>query len=78
MRRYDWANLTSRTMKIPRSAYNWISATGLILALNCILLMIILFVISLTVSGSNTYLGIFIYIVLPAVLVIGLILIPSA
>jgi nitrate/TMAO reductase-like tetraheme cytochrome c subunit len=63
-------------MKIPRSAYNWISATGLILALNCILLIIILFVISLTISGSNTYLGIFIYIVLPAVLVIGLILIP--
>jgi hypothetical protein len=63
-------------MKIPKSAYNWISATGLILSLNCILLMVILFTISLSVSGSNTYLGVFIYIVLPAVLVIGLILIP--
>ncbi len=63
-------------MKIPRSAYNWLSATGLILSINCILLILILFVISLTVSGSNTYLGIFIYIVLPAIMVIGLILIP--
>jgi len=63
-------------MKIPRSAYNWLSATGLILSINCILLIVILFVISLTISGSNTYLGIFIYIVLPAIMVIGLILIP--
>jgi nitrate/TMAO reductase-like tetraheme cytochrome c subunit len=63
-------------MKIPRSAYNWLSATGLILVLNCILLMIILFIISLTVRESNTYLGIFIYIVLPSILVLGLILIP--
>jgi nitrate/TMAO reductase-like tetraheme cytochrome c subunit len=63
-------------MRIPKSAFNWLSATGLILAINCILLMIVLFVISLTVSGSNTYLGIFIYIVLPSILVIGLLLIP--
>ena len=63
-------------MKIPKSAYNWLSATGLILSLNCILLMIVLFIISLTVGASNTYLGIFIYIVLPAILVVGLILIP--
>jgi hypothetical protein len=63
-------------MKIPKSAYNWLSATGLILSVNCILLMVVLFVISLTVGGANTYLGIFIYIVLPAILVIGLILIP--
>ncbi len=57
-------------MRIPKSAYNWLSAIGLILSLNCILLMIVLFIISLTVGASNTYLGIFIYIVLPAVLVI--------
>ena len=52
-------------MRIPKSAYNWLSAIGLILSLNCILLMIVLFIISLTVGESNTYLGIFIYIVLP-------------
>ncbi len=63
-------------MRIPKSAYNWLSAVGFILSVNCILLMVILFVISLTVGASNTYLGIFIYIVLPAVLVLGLILIP--
>ena len=63
-------------MRIPKSAYNRLSAIGLIISLNCILLMVVLFVISLTVSGSNTYLGIFIYIVLPAILAIGLILIP--
>ncbi len=63
-------------MKIPKSAYNWLSAVGLILSINCALLMIILFVISLTVGASNSYLGIFIYIVLPTILVLGLILIP--
>ncbi len=63
-------------MKIPRSAYNWLSAIGFILSLNSLLIMIILFIISLTVESSNTYLGIFIYIVLPVILVLGLILIP--
>ena len=63
-------------MRIPKSAYNWLSAVGLIFSLNCILLMIVLFIISLTVGASNTYLGIFIYIMLPAILVLGLILIP--
>jgi len=63
-------------MKIPKSAYNWLSAIGFILSLNALLIMIILFIISLTVESSNTYLGIFIYIVLPVILVIGLILIP--
>ena len=63
-------------MKIPKSAYNWLSATGLILTVNCILLIVILFIISLSVGGSNTYLGIFIYILLPTIMVIGLILIP--
>ena len=63
-------------MKIPKSAYNWLSAIGFILSLNSLLIMIILFIISLTVESSNTYLGIFIYIVLPVILVLGLILIP--
>jgi hypothetical protein len=63
-------------MRIPKSAYNWLSAVGLILAVNCLLLIFILFIISLTVGGSNTYLGIFIYIVLPTILVMGLLLIP--
>ena len=63
-------------MKIPKTAYNWLSATGFILSLNCILLIIILFIISLAVGESNTYLGIFIYILLPSILVVGLILIP--
>jgi hypothetical protein len=69
-------NFKNQAMKIPKSAYNWLSAVGLILSVNCILLIIILFIISLTVGASNTYLGIFIYIMLPAVLVLGLILIP--
>ena len=42
-------------MRIPKSAYNWLSAIGLILSLNCILLMIVLFIISLTV-GAKQYL----------------------
>jgi len=63
-------------MKIPKTFYNWLSFTGFILALNALILMMILFVLSLTTEQSNAYIGIFIYIVLPTFLVLGLILIP--
>lgn len=63
-------------MKIPKNFYNWLSFTGFILALNALILMLILFVISMTTAQSNAYLGIFIYIVLPMFLVLGMLMIP--
>ena len=61
-------------MKIPKSIYNWISLLGLVIAINCALLILVLFIISLTVGASSAYLGLYIYIVLPAVLIVGILL----
>ncbi len=61
-------------MKIPRSIYNWVSITGLILVANAVILMLVLFIISLLATESNTYVGVYLYIVLPTVLILGIIL----
>ncbi|MCB9023804.1 MAG: hypothetical protein H6542_04515 [Lentimicrobiaceae bacterium] len=63
-------------MKTPKKLYNWLSVTGFILAGNSIFLILILLLFSLFSSQSNSYLGLYIYIILPAFLVLGLILIP--
>jgi len=63
-------------MKNPRAFYNWISLTGFVLVANSLILILILFLFSVLSEQSNTYLGLFIYIILPAFLVLGLILIP--
>lgn len=63
-------------MKIPKSIYNWLSIAGLILAGNALILIISLFIVSISLDTGHTYLGLYIYIVLPVMLVIGLILIP--
>jgi hypothetical protein len=63
-------------MKMPRSISNWISIIGAIIAINCIILIIILFVQSLFATQTNPYNGMFTYVILPAIMIIGLILIP--
>lgn len=63
-------------MKMPKSVSNWISIIGAILAINSFILIIILFIESLFTSHDNPYNGMFTYIILPVILVIGLILIP--
>jgi nitrate/TMAO reductase-like tetraheme cytochrome c subunit len=63
-------------MKLPKSIYNWISISGFILALNSLIIIAILFIFSLFSKENNTYLGLFTYIVVPAFLVLGLLLIP--
>ncbi|RLD51534.1 MAG: cytochrome C, partial [Bacteroidetes bacterium] len=65
-------------MKLPRTYYNPISLFGTILAAVSALI-IIFFLIAMTLfenEESGAYVGIFIYIVLPVFLIIGLILIP--
>lgn len=63
-------------MRIPRSIYNWLSIAGLILSGNALILIISLFIVSISMDTGHTYLGLYIYIVLPIMLVIGLLLIP--
>ena len=63
-------------MKISKSLYNWLSITGIILVVNSLLLMFIVLILSLLSRDTNTYLGVYLYIVLPAFFILGLILIP--
>lgn len=63
-------------MKLPKSIYNWISITGFLLAINSLIVIGMLFTLSLFSTQSNSYMGLFIYIVVPAFLVLGLLLIP--
>lgn len=63
-------------MKIPRSIYNWLSISGFIFAVNSALLILVLFIFSELTPNTNIYNGVFTYIILPVILIIGLILIP--
>jgi len=65
-----------RKFRFPRLAYNWISATGLALAAVTAFLMTFLYVIGIFAKETNPYLGIFLYMVMPPVLILGLLLIP--
>lgn len=59
-----------------KAFYNWLSLTGFIVTANSLILILILYLYSVLSSQTNAYLGLYIYIVLPAFLVFGLILIP--
>ena len=63
-------------MKMPKSISNWISLIGSILAINSFILIVILFIHSLFTEHENPYNGMFTYIILPVILLIGLLLIP--
>jgi hypothetical protein len=59
-----------------KAFYNWLSLTGFIVTANSLILILILYLYSVLSSQANTYLGLYIYIILPVFLVLGLILIP--
>lgn len=63
-------------MKLPKSVYNWISLIGSVIAIISLFMIGFLFSISIAFDQGGSYLGLVIYIVLPAFLVIGLLLIP--
>jgi hypothetical protein len=63
-------------MKLPPSSKNWLTLIGAVLAAIAFSLIIILFLISTFFKLDDTNLGLFIYIILPGFLVLGLLLIP--
>ncbi|NQV03804.1 MAG: NapC/NirT family cytochrome c [Bacteroidia bacterium] len=63
-------------MKLPRSYYNWTSFIGSLIVVIALLLIVVLFVISTIFDQGSSYLGLFIYMALPALMIVGLILIP--
>ena len=65
-----------KDMKFPRLVYNWTSTAGAIIAVISGFLMLILLGISFTEKDTNPYFGVFLYMVLPPFLLLGLLLIP--
>ncbi|KOH45807.1 cytochrome c3 family protein [Sunxiuqinia dokdonensis] len=63
-------------MKLPQAVRNLTSIIGASIALISLLIILFLFIVSAVFDIGSSYLGIFIYIALPMVLVLGLILIP--
>lgn len=63
-------------MKLPQSTKNWLTIIGAIIAVINFLLILVLFVVSTIFNKQNTNLGLFIYIILPGFMVLGLLLIP--
>ncbi len=62
--------------RLPRLAYNWISSLGAFIALAMGLVIIVMLIINFTLEQTSAYFGIFLYMVLPAILIFGLLLIP--
>ncbi len=63
-------------MNLPKSTKNLLTIAGATIAIVSLLLIILLFLISILFESQNSFLGIFIYMALPALMVFGLILIP--
>jgi nitrate/TMAO reductase-like tetraheme cytochrome c subunit len=63
-------------MKLPQSFYNWTSFIGAIITIISLFMIGFLFVISMFFAQGSSYLGLFMWIVLPSFLVLGLIIIP--
>jgi hypothetical protein len=63
-------------MKLPRNYSNSISFIGTIIAAISLLLIIFFFIITFFFGAGGSYLGLFIYIILPVFLIMGLLLIP--
>ena len=63
-------------LKLPESVYNWISLIGATIASISFFMIVFLFVLSTFLNQGGSYIGLVIYIILPAFLIAGLILIP--
>ncbi len=62
--------------KLPRSSHNWITLIGAMIAFISFSMIVFLFTISVFWRDTHAYLGLVIYILLPAVMLLGLLLIP--
>lgn len=63
-------------LKLPLSSQNWVSLIGATIALVSFFMIVFLFIVSNVMGKDNSYLGLVTYIALPAVLILGLLLIP--
>ena len=55
-------------IRLPSSVQNWISLIGLTIVIICLLMIATLFILSTFLGHGSLYLGLVIYILLPAVM----------
>ncbi len=63
-------------LKLPPSTQNWVSLIGATIAVIAFFMIVFLFVVSTFLGQGGSYLGLVVYMILPAILIFGLILIP--
>jgi len=63
-------------MKLPKSYYNLVSFIGTIIAGISLITVIVFSIVAFLYEDTSSYVGLFIYIIIPSFLVIGLIIIP--
>lgn len=63
-------------LQLPSSSRNWLSIIGATIVLISFFMIVFLFVISSLMGDENSYLGLVTFIALPAIMIIGLFLIP--
>ncbi len=66
---------TTKSTKIPSLYHNYISLAGIVIAIASLISIIFLFVLEMTSSSDQPYLGILIYIMLPGVMIFGIFII---
>ncbi len=63
---------TAKPVKVPSLYHNYISLVGTVIAVTSLISIVFLFVLEMTGSSDQPYLGILIYIMLPGVMLFGL------
>jgi hypothetical protein len=63
-------------VKLPPNSRNWVTIIGLLIAALNFILIVVLFLVSTIFNKNETNLGLFIYIILPGFLIMGLLMIP--
>ena len=63
-------------MKLPSSIKNWISISGTVIAVFNLATILSLFLLNTAFGFGGSYIGLFIYIILPGFMIIGLLMIP--
>ena len=63
-------------MKLPPSVRNWVSLAGATVALIALFMIVFLFAVTTLLGKQAAYLGLVVYILLPAILFVGLLAIP--
>ena len=62
--------------RLPRSTHNWVTLIGATIAFIALSMIVFLFTITAIWRDTHAYLGLVVFIILPAVMLLGLILIP--